>query len=58
MRKLCLLLIPLALGCGMCLTSCGTQTSGLDGDSRSASIRVVVAPGGEDVLRTAITFTR
>jgi hypothetical protein len=57
MRKLCLLALPLLIGAGI-LTSCSSQVSGMESDSRSASIRVIVSPGGEDVLRTRITLTR
>jgi hypothetical protein len=57
MRKLCLLALPLLIGAEMC-ASCSSQISGLESNSRSASIRVVVAPGGDDVLRSTISISR
>jgi hypothetical protein len=58
MRKLCWLWIPLGLGMATMLASCGAQNSVVESGSRSASIRVVVAPGGDDVLRTQLIINR
>jgi hypothetical protein len=57
MRKLWLLAIALLVGAGM-QTSCSSQVSGMESDSRTASVRVIVSPGGNDVLRADLTLTR
>jgi hypothetical protein len=57
MRKHCLLVLPLLIGTVM-LASCSSQASGLESDGRSASIRVIISPGGEDVLRSTIKVSR
>jgi hypothetical protein len=56
MRKLCLLAMPVLIG--VVITSCSSQAGTVAGDSRSASIRVIVSPGGNDLLRSEVTVTR
>ena len=57
MRKLCLLALPLLIGTVM-LASCSSQVGGVESDSRSASNRVIISPGGDDILRTKIMVPR
>jgi hypothetical protein len=57
MSQLRLLIVSLVgIGAGLFITGCAAG-SGIDSDSRSASIRVVVAPGGDDSL-TRCTILR
>ena len=57
MRKLCWLWFTLGLGVALVTSSCAAH-SGFDGDSRSASIPVVVARDEEDVPRTRTNIDR